>query len=127
MTNPLSKPKTCQGPNCENDLSGKRSDAIYCSAACKLNAYHDRRGITTKRKRDNSMCQRESCGRSIPENLRADSKYCSNACRQKVWNDTHKDREKRKRDAIAAKKKEEKRKKEEAIEVEKFIQELMGE
>jgi len=73
------------------------------------------------------VCQRESCGRSIPEDFRADARYCSNACRQKVWNDTHKDRERTKRQVVSEKRKEAKRKKDEAKEIEKYIQELMGE
>lgn len=126
MTKPLSMPLICQGPNCDNSLFGKRQGALYCSAVCKINAYNDRRGIVTKRRRDYLVCQRDSCEQSIPETFRADARYCSNACRQKVWNDSHKDRERKKRQAVSEKKKETKRKKNEAAEVEKYIQELMG-
>jgi hypothetical protein len=127
MTKPLTKPGICQGPNCENSLDGKRSDALYCSSDCKLAAYHARHGTTTKQSRQVIVCQREGCENLIPEHTKITACYCSNACRQKVWNDTHKDRERKKREVVSNKRKEAKRKRDEAKEIEKYIQELMGE
>lgn len=119
-------PVCCQAPNCENLLNGKRVDAKYCSAACKLAAYHSRTGTVTRRQRDHNMCQREGCGKAIPEHLRADSKYCSNACRQKVYHETHKEEARKRRDKVRFTKIAEKAKKEEKKAVEDFIKELMG-
>lgn len=120
-------PRQCAAPNCENDLNGKRQDAKYCSNACKLNAYHARRGTTTRRERDFEICQRDGCENVIPDNRRADSKWCSNACRQKVWHAEHKDQAQEKRDKARLERIKTKEKQEESKAVEEFIQELMGE
>lgn len=34
--------ESCQNPNCENFLIGKRKDAKYCSDICRLAAWHKR-------------------------------------------------------------------------------------
>lgn len=120
-------PDICEAPNCENTLNGKRADAKYCSAACKLEAYHARKGIITKRDRDYDICQRDGCDEKIPESARADAKYCSNACRQKVYHKNHEEQEKAKREQVRQKHKERKEKQKDKEAVEEFIQELMGE
>lgn len=124
---PVTMRDSCQGPKCENPLDGLRVDAKYCSSACKLQAYHSRKGIVTKRERDYSVCQRDGCDNGIPENSRADTKYCSNSCRQRVYNEAHKDQAKEKRDKVAAVRAKAKEKVKEKEAVEDFIKELMGE
>lgn len=119
-------PRQCAAPKCENTLEGKRVDARYCSSACKLDAYHARRGITTRRERDYEICQRAGCDNVIPYDRRADSKWCSNACRQRVWHETHKDETQAKRDKARLAKIAAQAKKEEKKAVDEFIQELIG-
>lgn len=119
-------PDTCQAPNCDNSLNGKRKDALYCSNTCKLAAYHARKGVVTKRENDFDFCQREGCTNRIPENRRADSKWCSNACRQRVWHEEHKAETQAKRDKNRLEKIKAKEKQKEKEVVEEFIQELMG-
>lgn len=126
MTKPLSMPRKCEAPTCENPLNGKRVDAKYCSGACKLAAYHARKGTTTKRLHDHSVCQREGCEKHIPSNLRADARYCSNACRQKVWHDANKDRAAKKREEQRLKRLAQKQERTKKEAVDDFIRELMG-
>ena len=115
---PLSIEKICD--HCKSEFSTNRVKAKYCSSRCRTLAWRDRHGIQTRQEHVHSVCQREGCENSIPEDSKATTKYCSNACRQKVWNDSNKDREKAKRDIISKEKKD-------AKAVEEFIQELMGE
>lgn len=119
-------PRQCASPKCENDLEGKRIDALYCSNACKLDAYHARRGISTRRERDYKICQRPDCGNTIPDNRRADSKWCSNACRQRVWHEVHKAETQAKRDKARLARLKAQEKKDEKKAVDDFIKELMG-
>lgn len=119
--------KTCAYSECGFEFYTTRPKKIYHSAACKLSAFRERNGIVTRQEPHYSICQRSGCGKPIPENKKASTKYCSNACRQKVWNDGHKIQEKEKRDVVRSVEKEKKRKRDEAKEIEKYIQELMGE
>lgn len=120
-------PDTCQAPNCENSLQGKRKDALYCSSDCKLKAYHARNGTATKQPREITNCQREGCDNLIPEHTKVTARYCSNSCRQKVYHKNHEHEEKTKREKVRKKHQERKKQAEDKKAVDDFIQELMGE
>lgn len=77
--------KTCQF--CNQQFSTNREKARYCCDAHRVAGYRKSKGVVTRKVRVSSICLREGCTRSIPENATANARYCSNACRQKVYND----------------------------------------
>jgi len=110
--------KTCS--YCNGEYNTIRPTSKFCSPRCRTLAYRERHGIVTKRDKDHTVCQREGCGKTIPDSFKASARYCSNACRQKIYNDSHKEVAKAKRDAVVQERRD-------AKAVEDFIQELMGE
>lgn len=71
----------CQGPI----DAGKRSGTLLCSQRCKTNWKNARRQAVKRAAwmATNPVCQRQQCGKPIPESRPRWSKYCSPECKKK--------------------------------------------
>ena len=68
---------------CGTEMHGKRSDVLYCGAACKTAAYHDlERRARIEAKAGRPPCRQ--CGAAIPPAAEIRKAFCSRACKD-AW------------------------------------------
>lgn len=76
--------RTCR--QCGTDISGKRSDAKWCSAICRANASYSARTPERVKNRESALAKRVCayCGSAISrKTMRA--RFCSVNCQHKVY------------------------------------------